>query len=933
MPSPPTYPSAPPFPHQATHNIAQANAVAGPDEQEIVTLIRDGVHRMQTKGDQYLAGYTPNGVSRGGVVALHGAHGAGKTHAIWFVMHHLESQRPRFSVDPVAGSLCQVYAKIDGPDPMQLYRSIMSQIGLPQLRELSRAFLAVVAAEQGVGDGDQKKRSEVKRHLRESPEFVESLFDSYRLEAGAVREGGAHEIEKIGEAWRGFERAITGLRKAKLAEVAHRWIGGEVLSAADLDRLGVGGSIDTPDMALLGLRIVARLFRRAEVPFAIYIDQIEGLVLGGEEQLMIANRGLVRSILEVLPQEGAFLVIAGNMEAWRAYPLDMKQRFAEGPLFLPALTEPEAADLIIVYQSPFKSALASREESLYPFSEEAVHELLRFGGGNVRRFLQNCSLVFNEAFQSHAPIDAALVQTTLESTAATSFDKAGVLAQVRRLLSGRGLAVAENVEVGGVTVDFAVISAAGAPVGVVKLNEAIFRSQEAGDVRETLELVRRTKSTGDVIHVILIVLGYVSPDMTEILEQVADDTIVYTTDSFEALFLDAVSRIPEAGAASGSGEASILNNRIDELQKALTGVLQQRRSDDERLQAQVEALFRRQDAERREAARDEARTTWVVERSRLEKEIREARAARARVDVDELERSRVSAEGDRLRRQRKTIVLSAIVAALLLVLVLSLVVDKSKLVIAAGLLAVALVVVGVFAWRELNELRRRYPSDLRELTEEVDSEEELRKLAAGQAHVLERHLRSPYPQFRYAAALSIAEQGAPAADQLARALRKERSTIVQRALARSLGAVGGVNRSFCEGHSLLGVPELVYAAEVARTDPHGEMPRSYEAVRALSRQDEGLFLSITLEQQLADVTVMKLAEAFRRGVERLGPMLLSDQIPDRSLRAAVEFLSPFDSGGLGTFDQLGVITAIDEWYLFLREMQWFSSHGWVNLGS
>src|SRR5579871_4679210 len=254
MNAPESYPSAPPFPHQATHNIGQAHAVAGPDEPETVTLIRDGVHHLQVTAERYLERYSPTGVTRGGVVALHGEHGAGKTHAIWYVMQYLGLGSPNFDEVPKTGSLCQLYAKVDGPDPVQLYRALISQIGLTQMRELSRAFLAVVAAEQGAGSANAEDRAAIRRHLRESPDAVSGLFESARLEPGAVREGGAQEIERIGDAWRDFERAVTGLRMTKLGKVAHRWLCGDQLGADDLDRLGVTGSIDTPEMALLGLR-------------------------------------------------------------------------------------------------------------------------------------------------------------------------------------------------------------------------------------------------------------------------------------------------------------------------------------------------------------------------------------------------------------------------------------------------------------------------------------------------------------------------------------------------------------------------------------------------------------------------------------------------------------------------------------------------------
>jgi hypothetical protein len=928
-----SYPSAPPFPHQATHSIAQARAAAGPDEPETVTLIRDGVHYLQVMGDKYLAGYDPGGVSRGAVVALHGEHGAGKTHAIGFVMQYLGGRAPSFAERAKPGSLCQLYAKVDALDPVQLYRSLMSQVALAPMRELSRVFLSVVAAEQGVGgDGDKQQRAAVKRRFRESPALVERLFESYRLEPGAVREGGAQEIERIGEAARDFERAVTGLRMGKLARLAHRYLCGDQLDEDELDRLGVRQPIDSPELALLGLRVMARLFRRAEIPLALYVDQVEGLVLDAEGAEVGENMGFLRSIVEVLPQESAFLVVAGNLDAWRAYHRDVKQRFAEGPIFLPALTEAEAEELIVAYQAPFKPPSTGREEALYPFVEGSVPELLRSGGGNVRRFLQNCAQVFNGAFPSRAAIDAAAVRSALEQGRAP-LDRASVLLRARQLLGGRGLAVDENVTVGGVAVDLAVRDGDGRRVALVKVNEAIFRTQEARDVRDSLELVRRTKAEGEVLHVVLAVLGYVSPDMTRMLEEVADDTVVCTAEGAEASLVGALARIPATapGAPRGQGDSGVLGERIEELQRALIDVLEKRRGDDERLQAQLDALARRQDEERAQAGRDEARKTWISERARLEREIREVRAARARAEADELERMRLAAENLRAVGQRRSGVLAGLAVLLLLALVVVLAAGAhgAAALAVAALCGAGAVAGGLFAWRELEAVRRLCPPELRELVQPIASEDELYQVATRLPPQPQSYLRSPYPQLRYAAALAASGGDARTAEVLALALPRERSAIVRRAIARALGTADVVQRDFYETHELVGVPEVVYIADVSKADVGLETSQSFAAVRALREHDERAFLRIVVERALDYVTIMKLAEGHRRGLERLGPTMLRDRIPERSRRAAIEFLTPFEGSGLGGFDRLEVVREIEGWYLFFREMQWYAELGWA----
>lgn len=926
-----SYPSAPPFPHQATHNIAQAHAVAGPDEPETVTLVRDGVHRLRAAAGKYLAAYSPSGPDRGRALALHGEHGAGKTHAIWFVMQDLDGRAPSFADSPKPGAHCQLYAKIDGPDPLQLYRSLAGGLGIAQLKELSRAFLAVVAAEQGLAAGDRQARQAVVRQLRDSPELVDDLLETRRLEPGAVREGGAREIERIGEDWRDFERAVSGLRKPKLARVAQRFLCGEALTADELDRLGVARPVDSPETALLGLRILARLFRRAEIPLVVYLDQVEGLVLEVDGMPVPENLGLLRSLVEVLPQEGAFLVVAGNLEAWRAYPRDVRQRFAEAPIVLPALGAGEAEDLLVAYQAPFKPRPADRADALYPFRAEAVPELLRSGGGSVRRFLQNCALAFADAFPARAEIGPEAARAAVERAAAAPVDRAAVVAQARRLLGGRGLSAEEDVPFGEVRVDLAVRDGDGRPVAVVKVDEAIFRAQEAQDVRDALELVRRAKTGGDPLHVVLVVLGYVSPDMTRVLEEVADDTLVWSADGFELAFSSALSRIPLRAPASRRGEADGIGERIEELQRALIDVLAARRRDDERVQAQIDALARRQEEERAQLEREEARKSWIAERARLERDARDARLARARAEVDAFERMRAAAESHRAVHSRRSAVAGGAAAVLVLVAALVLAVAHGGAGLVVALAGIALAGAGGYlGWRELQAARRLCPAELRELTAPVASEAELSEAVARAPAVPLAFLRSPYPELRYGAAVAAAGGDARAAEALARALPRERSAIVRRALARSLGTSDVGAADFYETHELVGIPEVAYIADESRGDASIQTSRLFAAVKALRAKDDRAFLRVALQHDLDDVTVMKLAEGQRRGSERLGTSRLRDQIPERSRRGAIELLSPFDDGGLGTLDQLAVVQQVDAWYLFFREMEWYAELGWAD---
>lgn len=53
----------------------------------------------------------------------------------------------------------------------------------------------------------------------------------------------------------------------------------------------------------------------------------------------------------------------------------------------------------------------------------------------------------------------------------------------------------------------------------------------------------------------------------------------------------------------------------------------------------------------------------------------------------------------------------------------------------------------------------------------------------------------------------------------------------------------------------------------------------------------------------------------------------SHAVPERILRRAAALLSPFDKGGLGTFDELTLIPDIDDVYLYFEQLIFYRERG------
>jgi hypothetical protein len=52
-----------------------------------------------------------------------------------------------------------------------------------------------------------------------------------------------------------------------------------------------------------------------------------------------------------------------------------------------------------------------------------------------------------------------------------------------------------------------------------------------------------------------------------------------------------------------------------------------------------------------------------------------------------------------------------------------------------------------------------------------------------------------------------------------------------------------------------------------------------------------------------------------------------EEISNQQIRQSLRDLSPFDEGGLGTFDSLESIDRVDEAYLFFRRLQFLKERG------
>ena len=604
------YPERNPFPHQATLSIEGRLGDEGLSSSDVPapTLLLDPLRRMETLVTSYVKAYASGAERRGGVLGLRGDHGSGKTHAIYYVKRKLERQREsnkrklERQRESNAPRPYQVYVKAEGSSFLEIYRTAMQQLDLPELQRLSVAFLGAATAAQVERDlGDFDRARGAAERLRRDPEEAYDLFSNYFVEEGAVEELHSRQVKQAAGGIEDFHRALSYLLESSLENAAYEWLCGRPISEMDRHRLGVSGPMELDSVGKWGLQLLAVLFSKVNQPFMLYIDQHEKLIVTEDRELGRQNMGRLHSLVEAIPRANGMLVVAGNEEAWRSLPRDLRDRFAGNIILFPVLSLHQAKELVSLYLPPFQEAAESSdaEPDIYPVTADGVEEIVRLTSGNFRRMLQLCALAFDRVFPDRAEIDAGLVQTTQSEFAESSyFDRDSVALQIEQLLTSRGLAFEQDYAVGQSRADYAVLAPDGSPVLVIRISEAIFHFDEAVRATVILDLVDALRAEAVSTHFMLVVLGYVSPEVTDALKRFVQCLIVYDSETFDDEFGVFVDRLAARPAATEPvpRDTPALDERLDEVREVLTEMRRGREEEIRLLDRRLDLFFERQAA-------------------------------------------------------------------------------------------------------------------------------------------------------------------------------------------------------------------------------------------------------------------------------------------------------------------------------------------------
>ena len=181
----------------------------------------------------------------------------------------------------------------------------------------------------------------------------------------------------------------------------------------------------------------------------------------------------------------------------------------------------------------------------------------------------------------------------------------------------------------------------------------------------------------------------------------------------------------------------------------------------------------------------------------------------------------------------------------------------------------------------------------------------LNVLSEGPTGVLQP-LRHRNPQFRYAGAI----HPDVSLRRLVRAVLSERCALVRHEMARRICMHPEFSKIASEDLDRLKRRPMEDIAYMMEEGSFSDFYINHRQLWLFDQLKGGL-----------DWVDAAIAKGFDRGIETILNQRLDP--PNRKLRDIVRALSPLETGGLGTFDELRGLTGIDNVYLFLRQVLFY----------
>ncbi|MEO3812562.1 hypothetical protein ABGB17_26475 [Sphaerisporangium sp. B11E5] len=336
--------------------------------------------------DAFLRSLAPDGRAfpgAGNVLAVVGENGTGKTHLAMVLCHRLLEGGP--AVRPVCVDRV-------GNSFLEVYRQFAGQVDRWALSGCVQRFYAGVVADSLAGSPAAADIVAGLREGRLSPQGVVRRYGLMRT--GLLEELRVRLTAATGDPVHGTAFAL--IQRPEFTDLVWDWLRGGPPAAALVDR-GVAHAVDTEAAAVEALRALTMVFAAQERPFALFVDEFDGLLAGPPESVPGKAHALGR-LMEAYISTGSLLVLTGRPAAFRLLPAQVAERL--GAVVRPSAFTARHAE----------EYLRMAFGGLGPFTGPGVGHLVEMTGGNPRWFIRLCHRAYERAVRRDEPVTPAMVQ-------------------------------------------------------------------------------------------------------------------------------------------------------------------------------------------------------------------------------------------------------------------------------------------------------------------------------------------------------------------------------------------------------------------------------------------------------------------------------------------------------------------------------------------
>jgi|GEM_PF-6109345 len=447
-------------------------------------------------------------------------------------------------------------------------------------------------------------------------------------------------------------------RDPALGPFAQKWLAGEPVSPEDERKIGAEGPLVTEADAAQAIQFLCKLCAMADRPLIIAIDQLEKLVCDANDQPLPTVLGLLHSIVETAPMENTLLLLAGTDRAWEAFPLDLRRRLQNSRIPCRPLEPKDAETVLGIYLKTVKIGRDETAPSGSPiFPPATLRSMLAAGGGNPRRLLQLAHTAYEKS--NGAAVSPEAIDAIAEEIDAYRTDPESTKRAIRTILSKQGLDFREGHRIGRNTVDFAVRPASGGSEIFIAVSQSIYFLDELEKAKQLTQLAEDAQEIFPQSFLLIVIAGYVSPEVVKVLAKLAYRVLVFDPEAFECRLEKTLTgiKVPRPAAAE-SYSVDQVKRLLEEQKKTLQETIQatfaqlaerehQLAPVHRNLETNLEKEARRQLPQRATERMQEARRAWTLERRQLEDRILGERKERASAEMAELRRLRERGEATR----------------------------------------------------------------------------------------------------------------------------------------------------------------------------------------------------------------------------------------------------------------------------------------------